>query len=270
MMDNNQNEVSQSIMKLHYETVTSTNDVVKKLLADNDCPLVIVSADKQTNGKGRIGRKWISDGDNIYMSIGVKRKKNGLEWISISPQTILMAVSLILKSTIVESIPVEIKRLWRVLIKYPNDIHVEQLETRMRYKISGMLLETTYMGSDWFSLVIGIGINTNSCPELETDQQRYTAYSLREITKSDVNNKKMVDKIVDNFLWITKQEELSIIEQWKNEVNLVNRKILMRNTGEEYLVTDILDTGILIVHSCTTNQVRQITDQDSFDVEGLQ
>ena len=57
---------------LHVEdTVTSTNDVVKQA-AWNDRPIVVI-ANRQTGGRGRLGRKFESPGGTgIYISIGIK------------------------------------------------------------------------------------------------------------------------------------------------------------------------------------------------------
>lgn len=255
-------------MKLHYESVTSTNDLVKKLLADNDCPVVIVSADKQTNGRGRLGRTWESEVGNVYMSIGIKKTKNESELREVSPQTMLMSASLSVKSVIDCYIDEELKKQWKIIIKYPNDIQLEHINSGKRYKVSGMLLETTYLGSEWVSVVIGIGINTNYCPKLVEQQLKNEPLALRDVIKKEVNNQEVVDKVVDNFLWKTKRDELSIISEWKNEVNLLNKTILINNTEQKYLVTEILNDGTLTTMCLATNEIMYVTDQDSFQLIG--
>src|SRR4029077_2734097 len=46
-------------IRVFYET-TSTNDVVEKLARDGVKEGVVVFAESQTKGRGRLGRKWIS------------------------------------------------------------------------------------------------------------------------------------------------------------------------------------------------------------------
>ena len=43
-----------------FEETTSTNDVVEKLARDNVKEGVVVFAESQTKGRGRLGRKWMS------------------------------------------------------------------------------------------------------------------------------------------------------------------------------------------------------------------
>jgi hypothetical protein len=43
-----------------FEQTTSTNDVIEKLARDGVKEGVVVFAESQTKGRGRLGRKWIS------------------------------------------------------------------------------------------------------------------------------------------------------------------------------------------------------------------
>ena len=45
-----------------FEQTTSTNDVIEKLARDGVREGVVVFAESQTKGRGRLGRKWISPG----------------------------------------------------------------------------------------------------------------------------------------------------------------------------------------------------------------
>ena len=57
---------------IHLEETGSTNDYAKKHISDLD-NLTVIYADRQTNGRGRLERKWIDTGEeNVYMSIVLK------------------------------------------------------------------------------------------------------------------------------------------------------------------------------------------------------
>ena len=44
-----------------YKKVKSTNDIALKLIKkNNSCPMLVTS-EQQTNGRGRVGKKWISE-----------------------------------------------------------------------------------------------------------------------------------------------------------------------------------------------------------------
>ena len=54
----------------HYTEIDSTNNKVKQLGQEGSEHGSLVTADRQTNGRGRRGRTWISEeSDNIYMSL---------------------------------------------------------------------------------------------------------------------------------------------------------------------------------------------------------
>ena len=54
----------------YYESVDSTNDRIKQRAREGENQGLIISAGKQTAGKGRVGRKWESpSGESVYTSI---------------------------------------------------------------------------------------------------------------------------------------------------------------------------------------------------------
>ena len=57
----------------HYDTLGSTNDEAARLLAaDSPAPLVVI-ARRQTKGRGRFGRPWLSEPNgNLYISFGFR------------------------------------------------------------------------------------------------------------------------------------------------------------------------------------------------------
>ena len=53
-----------------YDTVSSTNIVAKELAQNGAEEFTVVTAKSQTNGKGRLGRSFISNSENgLYMSM---------------------------------------------------------------------------------------------------------------------------------------------------------------------------------------------------------
>ena len=57
---------------LKFNNVKSTNDEAIKLIKSNKFLLGLVSANSQTNGRGTMGKKWISYKGNIFISIFFK------------------------------------------------------------------------------------------------------------------------------------------------------------------------------------------------------
>ena len=55
--------------------VRSTNEEAIKLITNNKTNPTIISATNQTNGKGTMGKKWISKKGNLFVSIFFEIKK---------------------------------------------------------------------------------------------------------------------------------------------------------------------------------------------------
>ena len=56
----------------------STNDIALKLIKKNISDPTLIITEKQTNGRGRIGKKWVSKKGNLFISLFFKfdQKKN--------------------------------------------------------------------------------------------------------------------------------------------------------------------------------------------------
>ena len=53
----------------NYKKVKSTNDVAIKLIKRNILEPTLITTEKQTNGRGRIGKKWISLKGNLFVTL---------------------------------------------------------------------------------------------------------------------------------------------------------------------------------------------------------
>lgn len=130
----------------------------------------VLIARQQTGGRGRYGRKWVSEEGGLYMSILLKTIENPREVLSLSLLSAL-AVLRVVKS----------RRDGDYAIKWPNDVYVYER------KICGILPETRIMGTETHA-VIGIGVNVNN--EIPREESlRNPAISLRKLRgkDSDIN-----------------------------------------------------------------------------------
>ena len=55
-----------------YKKVKSTNDIALKLIKKNFSDPTLITTERQTSGRGRIGKKWESRKGNIFISIFFK------------------------------------------------------------------------------------------------------------------------------------------------------------------------------------------------------
>jgi BirA family biotin operon repressor/biotin-[acetyl-CoA-carboxylase] ligase len=126
-------------------SVDSTNaEIFRRLGAGARAPFVLL-AERQTAGRGRRGRVWVSPfAENLYCSV-VLRVDGGMSQIEALSLTVGLAVVKGLQGCGVKG----------AQLKWPNDVLVEGR------KISGILLELAGDPADVCHVVIGIGINVN-------------------------------------------------------------------------------------------------------------
>lgn len=167
-----------SFREIHFETIDSTSKYLKNNF--NELPdFTIVSADYQTNGKGRNDRQWISDKNtNLLFSLLIKNHEMMQNYASLS------LYSAYLIATYLESIGLN-----KVSIKWPNDVYVNGK------KICGILLE----GNIPSYLIIGVGLNVNQKEILdELLIHQFTSIYLE--TGKKVNMKELKENIFKSFI----------------------------------------------------------------------
>ena len=160
-----------------YKKVKSTNDIALKLIKQNVSKPTLITTEKQTNGRGRIGKKWISKKGNLFISLFFQfdQKK-----INFKQFAILNA--LILKKVISKTISKNIK------IKWPNDLMFNKM------KICGILQEVIKF-ENFDYLIVGIGLNTNINPK----NKSFNSTSLKNILKKNINNRKILINIKNAY-----------------------------------------------------------------------
>ena len=145
-----------------YSETDSTNLRVHELGKSGVAEGVVVIADAQNAGRGRMGRSWLSPpGVNLYLSVLLRP--------AIAPRhachlTFLSAVAVARTVAAVGEVTPQ--------VKWPNDILVNGR------KLAGLLNELDAETDRIRYLVLGIGVNLNMAAEQFPDDLRYPATSL--------------------------------------------------------------------------------------------
>jgi|TARA_B100000780_G_C20978359_1_gene390849 BirA family biotin operon repressor/biotin-[acetyl-CoA-carboxylase] ligase len=162
---------------IKFKSVKSTNDEAIKLIRSDKFIRGLVSTDFQTKGRGTMGKKWISDKGNIFISIFFK-----VNFIKIKIENYL-----ILNAKIVQKILLNYTK--KVIeIKKPNDLLIE------KKKICGILQEVIEHKKEKY-LITGIGINTKILPS----NKDFKCTTLKNHSNKNINNKVIIDKIKKNY-----------------------------------------------------------------------
>ena len=136
------------------ETVSTNNDLKNGLRSGEISPLSVISAKRQSGGRGRLGREFVSPPGGVYFSASYPltgREKN-IPFLT-------LAAGLAAAEAIEENTD-EITAA-RIKIKWPNDIYIGGK------KVCGILTELTSCKSG-LAAVVGVGINCapvrDACP----------------------------------------------------------------------------------------------------------
>lgn len=216
---------------ISYQTLPSTNDYLKDNYNSLDNYTFIYTSN-QTNGRGRMGRSWISEKDmNIAVSVLIKdfKKRKNLETI-----TLLTACSL--HKTLS-------KYISNIKIKWPNDLLIDNK------KISGILVEG--ISKDIIvALIIGIGININQTDFKELNE---ISTSLKKELHQDFNLIEIRDDFIDtliNDLDLYLNNDDTYLTYLKNNLDGLNKvaKYTKDNKLYEGIIMGLDDEGKLIVN----------------------
>ena len=131
---------------IRLESVGSTNAYARDLAGHGECGPLWVVAERQTAGRGRLERAWVSEPGNLYASALYPAVP-----ARIAPSALSFAAALAVADTVAA-----FANGREVQVKWPNDVLLGGC------KVSGILLEN--LGA---ATVCGIGINVAHSPDTD-------------------------------------------------------------------------------------------------------
>ncbi|MBA3061458.1 biotin--[acetyl-CoA-carboxylase] ligase [bacterium] len=196
----------------------------------------LIIAERQSAGKGRLGREWFSPVGGIWLSIILYPK---LSPSYISRITLMTAVAVVKAIKICTQIESQ--------IKWPNDILINEK------KVCGILTEMSAELDIINWVVVGIGINVNIDHRDFPEDIQENTISLKEILGKEVLRVKLVQVFLQEFekyYEILKRREFSsILKEWKLCSHTLGKKIKV-DMGERIITgkaMDINESGALIL-----------------------
>jgi BirA family transcriptional regulator, biotin operon repressor / biotin---[acetyl-CoA-carboxylase] ligase len=223
----------------------STNADVLVLAQAGEAEGLWLRAERQTAGRGRLGRDWASPTGNLYASHLVRLRPNDPP-----ASTLGFVVAVALHDVLTLFAPMA-----DFQIKWPNDVLAS------RGKLSGILLERT---GD--AVVIGVGVNLASHPDIP---DRKTT-SLAQLTSKAVDPAVFLDALAESFDRLLQQWRGGgwsiILQQWRAKAHPMGTALTVNlPDGTQYqgMYQGIDDTGILSLR-LAGGEVRAIHAGDVF------
>ena len=236
---------------LEYDEVESTMTTAKNIAEIEEFSMSkIIWAKRQTQGRGRQGKKWISPLGNLYFSFIRKAEKINKKH-SFAPVYI---ISLSLAETIQEIS----NRSLTPFLKWPNDLLING------NKLAGILLEKFSNKTNQDLLNIGIGININNSP-------KNVDYDTTFLKKENVNISAK-NMLLCFFNFLSANEKIynytgieEILQKWKNYSHKINDRLFVRLGDDDfYCYYQGIDKDGALIVKLENKKIRKIYSGDIF------
>ena len=213
----------------YHDSVDSTNERARQL-TDDGAEDVVVLADEQTAGSGRLDREWSSPSGGIYLSIVCRPD---LPPAQVPVYTLASAVA---AAEAARAAGVDAE------IKWPNDVLVPTRDGDTR-KLVGVLTEMEGEADRVSWVVVGVGLNAN----VDVEAVPETATTLRERV-GDVDRAALTRTLLERFDELRADPE-SVLPAWRERAATLGRRVRVETPGGEVIgeAVDVEFPGRLVV-----------------------
>jgi BirA family biotin operon repressor/biotin-[acetyl-CoA-carboxylase] ligase len=199
-----------------FEETTSTNDVIEKLARDGVKEGVVVFAESQTRGRGRLGRRWLSPA------------RKGL-WFSVLLRPDLrppQATQLTVASATALVRALERETGLKPEVKWPNDILV-----RGR-KVAGILTELSAELDRIRHVILGIGVDVNLNPGEFPPDLRKLATSLKAEAGRAIPRPALAVAILreldEDYARVGAGRFAAVADEWEAQCSTLGHQVVIR------------------------------------------
>lgn len=202
-----------------FQETTSTNDVIEKLARDGVKEGVVVFAESQTRGRGRLGRKWLSPvRKGLWFSLLLRPNLRPQETTQL---TVAAATALVRAISAQTGLEPE--------IKWPNDILLRGK------KVAGILTELRAELDRVKYVILGIGVDVNlNANEFPADLRKL-ATSLKIESGANIDRAELATAILReldrDYARICSGKFQAVADEWEQHCTTLGRDVVIQ-TGE--------------------------------------
>lgn len=245
----------------YFRHISSTMDEAVRRAQEGVEEGTVVLAGRQTAGRGRFGRTWVSEPGNLYMSVVLRPSLQVLQYLSLlSSVAVLRAIR---KTTGLEP-----------TIKWPNDLRLRGK------KVCGILVENALQDNSVQYAIIGIGINVSVAPS-ESHGLVNAATSLNEETAREIDLETLLKNLLHEMdnLYLPLRPHSSpalkqagndvtdsaviqssldrVVNEWRGHLETLGTHVEVQWLDDLYtgLAEDVDKTGNLILRRCDGTRV---------------
>lgn len=229
--------------------VGSTNDEVRSRLDLADQGGLVVTAERQLQGRGRRGREWTSPAGNLYSSFC---------FCPTVPLARFAELSFISALGVAEAATEVLGGRADVRCKWPNDVLADGA------KLSGILLETARTPAGRDAVIMGIGVNVASAPT----GTPYPAFALSALAPETTVQRVLAMLSMRLTAWTETWERqgfAAVRRAWLGMADGLGKPVIARLADSELhgLFEGLDDDGALLLRQ-DDDTLRRITAGDVF------
>ncbi|MGD0708326.1 MAG: biotin--[acetyl-CoA-carboxylase] ligase [Anaerolineaceae bacterium] len=218
----------------YFDEITSTNDEALAWAEQGATDGCLVVADRQSAGRGRMGRSWITQpGAALAFSLVFKPSPQEMTHLQLFSPLGALGVAAALEK----------HYGLRPQVKWPNDVLLEQK------KVCGVLAEASWSGENLAGVVLGIGINVAPTSVPPASQLIFPATCLEQKLGHAVNRFDVLKYILAAlFDWRQQMISGSFIQAWQERLAFKGERVRIEQQGIseiEGTLTGVLPDGRL-------------------------
>lgn len=209
----------------YYETIGSTNDEALAWASQGASDLSLILADEQTSGRGRLDRTWFTPSHSA-LAMSLILRPTTIERAHPARATGLLALSLAESLLELGLVP---------QIKWPNDV---LLTGR---KVAGILVESTWMGTELEAMVLGMGVNVLNASIPPTDRLNFPATSIETELGHPIERMALLQNILLKVLdWRPNLGAEAFLKSWEASLAFRGQQVQVQGGSEEPVVGELL------------------------------
>lgn len=199
-----------------FKETGSTNDTIEKIARDGAPEGVVVFAESQTRGRGRLGRSWLSPaGKGLWFSVLLRPNLRPLETTRLT----------VAAATAIRRAIRTVTRLGAD-IKWPNDLLVNGR------KVAGILTELSAETDQVRYIILGVGIDVNQAPTDFPDELSEVAGSLSMAAGSVIDRAILATAVLReldrDYARVCSGEFQAVAEEWESACGTLGRAVRIR------------------------------------------
>lgn len=241
--------IGQRIERL--EQVGSTNDLVREQAKSGASEGVVITAEEQTAGRGRLGREWHAPpGSSLLLSVLLRP-----HWLPADATYTLTMLAAVALCRAVEATEPGL----HALLKWPNDLLLPAAPTPNAplLKAAGILSEVVFRGEAIDYVILGMGVNVNWSPRGMVDGRDLgtLATSVARAVGHAIDRETVLQHLLAqldaHYAMLRRGQREAIFTAWRARLHTLGQQITLTtaNTTLHGIAEDVNPHGALLLRA---------------------